>query len=317
MNPINNILKDYPLIILDGALATELENRGCNINDSLWSAKILAENPELIEKVHYDYYASGADCAITSSYQATIQGFVEKGFSETEAIGLIKRSVKIAKKARDDFWNDPTNRKNRPVPLVAGSVGPYGAYLADGSEYRGDYKITEEELINFHRPRVKILVEEGVDILACETLPSLMEARAIIKLLKEFPKVFCWMSFSCKNDLEISDGTLISDCAKFLDTCDQVAAIGLNCTAPRYVQSLIKEIKKNSNKPVVIYPNSGEEYDAKTKTWHGNCSCDAYSCNAKGWFNDGAQLIGGCCRTTPEDIKAIAKWARTHENSSL
>lgn len=317
MNPINNILRDYPLIILDGALATELENRGCNINDSLWSAKILAENPELIEKVHYDYYASGADCAITSSYQATIQGFVEKGFSETEAIDLIKRSVKIAKKARDDFWNNPLNRNGRPTPLVAGSVGPYGAYLADGSEYRGDYKITEEELIDFHRPRIKILVEEGVDILACETLPNLMEAKAIIKLLKEFPKVNCWMSFSCRNDLEISDGTLISDCAKFLDACDQVAAIGLNCTAPRYVQSLIKEIKKISNKPVVIYPNSGEEYDAETKTWHGNCSCDAYSCNAKGWFNDGAKLIGGCCRTTPEDIKAIAKWARTHENSSI
>lgn len=315
MNPINNILKDYPLIILDGALATELENRGCNINDSLWSAKILAENPEIIEKVHYDYFASGADFAITSSYQATIQGFAEKGFSETEAIELIKRSVKIAKKARDDFWKDPSNRNNRPAPLVAGSVGPYGAYLADGSEYRGDYKITEEELIDFHRPRIKLLVEEGVDILACETLPNLIEAKAIIKLLhKEFPGVYCWMSFSCKNDLEISDGTLISDCAKFLDSYDQVAAIGINCTAPRYVESLIVEIKKNSNKPVVIYPNSGEEYDADSKTWHGNCSCEAYSNNAKNWFESGGQLIGGCCRTTPHDINAIAKWARSHEN---
>jgi Homocysteine/selenocysteine methylase (S-methylmethionine-dependent) len=158
MNPINNILNDFNLIILDGALATELENRGCVINDSLWSAKILAENPEIIEKVHYDYFMSGADCAITSSYQATIDGFMQKGFTETEAISLIKRSVRIAKKARDDFWNDSENRKNRPMPLVAGSVGPYGAYLADGSEYRGDYNISEEELINFHRPRIKILV---------------------------------------------------------------------------------------------------------------------------------------------------------------
>ena len=310
MNPINNILKDFSLIILDGALATELENRGCNINDSLWSAKILAENPEMIEKVHYDYFAAGADFAITSSYQATIQGFVEKGFSESEAIELIKRSVHIAQKARDDFRKDPSNRTGRPTPLVAGSVGPYGAYLADGSEYRGDYKITEEELIEFHRPRVKILIEEGVDILACETIPNLMEAKAIVKLLKEFPNVYCWISFSCKNALEISDGTLISDCAKFLDSCEQVAAIGLNCTAPEYVQSLIKEIKTNSNKPIVIYPNSGEEYDAESKTWHGHSSCEAYSCSAKGWLNDGAKLIGGCCRTTPNDIKAIAKWAR-------
>ncbi|AGF56282.1 homocysteine S-methyltransferase [Clostridium saccharoperbutylacetonicum] len=310
MNPIENILKDFPLIILDGALATELENRGCDINDSLWSAKILAEKPEMIGKVHYDYFAAGADCAITSSYQATIDGFVQKGFSEAEAISLIKRSVQIAKKARDDFWNNSENRKNRPTPLVAGSVGPYGAYLADGSEYRGDYNITEEELISFHRPRIKLLIEEGVDILACETIPSLMEAKAIIKLLKEFPNVYCWISFSCKNELEISDGTPIAECAKSLDDYSQVAAIGLNCTAPQYVQLLITEIKNNSNKPIVVYPNSGEKYDANSKTWHGNSSSHSYCCNAKGWFEAGAKLVGGCCRTTPEDIKAIAEWSR-------
>lgn len=310
MNPINNILKIFPLIILDGALATELERRGCDINDSLWSAKILAQNPEIIEKVHYDYFAAGADCAITASYQATIKGFVKKGFTESEAISLIQKSVKIAKKARDSFWKNPKNRENRPTPLVAGSVGPYGAYLADGSEYRGDYKINEEELINFHRPRIKILVDEGVDILACETIPSLIEAKAIIKLLEEFPQVYCWMSFSAKNDLQISDGTLISDCAKYLDSCTQVAAIGINCSAPEHIQSLILEIKKNSKKPIVVYPNSGEEYDAHSKTWHGNSSSETYSCSAKIWFNKGAQIIGGCCRTTPEDIKAIAAWAR-------
>lgn len=310
MNPIENILRDFPLIILDGALATELENRGCDINDSLWSAKILAEKPEMIEKVHYDYFCAGADCAITSSYQATINGFIEKGFSESESISLIKRSVQIAKKARDDFWKYPENRKNRPTPLIAGSVGPYGAYLADGSEYRGDYNITEEELIEFHRPRIKILVEEGVDILACETLPNLIEAKAIVKLLKEFPNIYCWMSFSCKSSSKISDGTLISDCAKYLDNCDQVAAIGLNCTAPQYVQSLITEIEKNSKKPIVVYPNSGEDYDADSKTWHGHSSSESYCCNAKGWFDKGAKLIGGCCRTTPEDIKAIATWNR-------
>jgi len=310
MNPITNILKDFPLIILDGALATELERLGCDINDSLWSAKILAQNPEIIEKVHYDYFASGADCAITSSYQATIEGYIEKGFTEFEAISLIKKSVTIAKKARDDFWKNPLHRINRPTPLVAGSVGPYGAYLADGSEYRGDYKISEEDLIEFHRPRVKILVSAGVDILACETIPSLIESKAIIKLLKEFPNVYCWMSFSAKNDLQISDGTLISDCAKYLDAFTQVAAIGINCSAPAHIQSLIEEIKKNSKKPIVVYPNSGEEYDACSKTWHGNSSSKIYSRSTKSWFDKGAQLIGGCCRTTPEDIKSIATWAR-------
>lgn len=304
MNPIKTILKDFPVIILDGALATELEKRGCNINDSLWSAKVLAKNPEIIEAVHYDYFVSGADCAITSSYQATIDGFMKKGYSRSEAENLIKNSVKIAKQARDRFWKEPSNRINRSKPFIAGSVGPYGAYLADGSEYRGDYKITEEELMEFHRPRIKLLLDAGADILACETIPNLVEAKAITKLLQEFPDVYAWISFSCKNNYEISDGTPIKECAKLLDSCTQVAAIGINCTAPKYINSLIKGIKSASDKPIVVYPNSGEEYDAKSKTWHGNSSSEAFSSAAKEWFQSGAKLIGGCCRTTPADIKA-------------
>jgi len=312
MNPIDSILKDYSIIILDGALATELEGRGCDINDSLWSAKILVEHPDVIEQVHYDYFAAGADCAITSSYQATIDGFVKRGFSKNEAISLIKKSVEIAKKARDEFWKDEVNRKNRPYPLVAASVGPYGAYLADGSEYRGDYKLTEKELMDFHRPRVKALVEAGADILACETIPCLLEAKAIVKLLQEFPGVYCWISFSAKNNLEISNGELISDCAKSLDKYDQVAAIGINCTPPQYITSLISEIYKNSKKPIVVYPNSGEEYDADTKSWHGHSASGAYGRSAKEWYDKGARLIGGCCRTNPEDIRSIAAWARKY-----
>lgn len=310
MNIIENILKEFKVIILDGALATELENRGCNINDSLWSAKILAEKPDLIEKVHYDYYKAGADVAITSSYQATIDGFVKKGYSEESAIDLIKRSVKIAKKARDDFWSDPLNRTGRPKPLVAASVGPYGAYLADGSEYRGNYKLTEKELIDFHRPRMKALIEAGADILACETIPCLIEAKAIVNLLNEFKDVYAWISFSCKNEHEISDGTLISKCAEELDKESKVAAIGINCTAPKYIPSLISDIKDYSKKPIVVYPNSGEEYESETKCWHGSSSSKAYGESSKLWYEAGARLIGGCCRTTPEDIKAVALWAR-------
>ncbi len=311
MNPIENILKNYPLIILDGALATELEKRGCDINDDLWSAKILEDKPSEIKQVHYDYFASGADCAITSSYQATIQGFVKKGNTEDAAIELIQRSVEIAREARDDFWKEPKNRENRPYPLVAASVGPYGAYLADGSEYRGDYKLTEKQLMDFHRPRMKALIEAKPDILACETIPSIVEARAIAKLLREFPGVYAWISFSAKNDLEISDGSMISDCAKFLDDFENIAAIGINCTPPQYISSLIDEVVKSSSKPVVVYPNSGEIYNAKTKLWHGESSSEAYACSAKGWYKHGAKLIGGCCRTSPEDIKAIATWVRT------
>ncbi|WP_368490587.1 homocysteine S-methyltransferase [Clostridium sp. BJN0013] len=307
MNPVENILKDFQVIILDGALATELERRGCNINDSLWSAKILGENPKIIEDVHYDYFMSGADCAITSSYQATICGFMEKGFKEDEAIELIKLSVKVAKRARDRFWKNPSNRMNRPKPLIAGSIGPYGAYLADGSEYIGHYNIGEKELIEFHRPRMKLLLEEGVDILACETIPSLVEAKAILKLLKEFPSVYAWISFSAKDQLNISDGTPIAECARYLDSYDKVAALGVNCTPPKYIDSLIEQILKNSTKPIVVYPNSGEEYDSITRTWYGDSSSETFSCSAKSWFDKGARLIGGCCRTNPEDIKLTCK----------
>ncbi|MGE5626709.1 MAG: homocysteine S-methyltransferase [Solirubrobacterales bacterium] len=310
MNPIEKILKDYQIVILDGALATELEARGCNINDDLWSAKVLAENPEIIKGVHYDYFAAGADCATTSSYQATIEGFSKRGYSREESIELIKRSVYIARIARDDFWESFKEKEKRPKPIIAASVGPFGAYLADGSEYRGHYNVTENELIEFHRPRIKALIEAGADILACETIPCLIEAKAIVKLLEEFKGVYCWVSFSAKNSSQISDGTTIAECAEFLDGFEQVAAIGINCTKPQYIPGLVDEIKKNSRKPVVVYPNSGEEYDAVTKTWHGDSSSSGFCEGAKIWYEHGARLIGGCCKTSPEDIRAISKWFR-------
>jgi homocysteine S-methyltransferase len=310
MNPIKSILGNFPLMILDGAMATELERQGCNLNDNLWSAKVLMENPELIKQVHMDYFTAGADCAITASYQATVEGFVKRGLNEAEALNLIQTSVQIASKARDDFWADPANRINRPRPLVAASVGPYGASLADGSEYRGDYQVSEDDLVRFHRPRMEALIGAGADILACETIPCLMEARAITRLLGEFPGIYAWVSFSAKDELYISNGELIAECAEWLDMQEQVAAIGINCTPPKYIPSLIKEIKSHSTKPVVVYPNSGENYDAATKTWKGLSSGKGFGHSAHHWYEFGAQLIGGCCRTKPEDIKAIAAWAR-------
>ncbi|KRE36222.1 homocysteine S-methyltransferase [Paenibacillus sp. Soil724D2] len=310
MNLIENILKDFPAMILDGALSTELERRGCDINDPLWSAKMLLENPDLIGQVHTDYFAAGADCAITASYQATVEGFVRRGLSETDAIGLIQKSVQIAVKARDQFWDNMVDKTKRPRPIVAASVGPYGAYLADGSEYRGDYKLTENELIDFHRPRMKALVDAGADILACETIPCLMEARALVRLLEEFPGVYAWVCFSAKNELQISNGDRIADCAAWLDHHDQVAAVGVNCTPPSYVSSLIGEIHRQTAKPIIVYPNSGEQYDAGTRGWKGAASEDTFGCSARGWHELGARLIGGCCRTNPDDIKSIVAWVR-------
>ncbi|MCP8968115.1 homocysteine S-methyltransferase [Ectobacillus ponti] len=309
MNPITQVLDRFPILILDGAMATELESHGCELNDSLWSAKVLMENPDIIRRVHMDYFEAGADCAITASYQATVEGYMKKGLTEAEAVHLIGESVRIAVEARDAFWEQAGAPADRPKPLVAASVGPYGAFLADGSEYRGDYSLTEDELVAFHRDRIKILIEAGADILACETIPCLMEAKAIIRVLQELPGVYAWITFSAKDALHISSGERIADCAAWLDGEEQVAAVGINCTPPRYISPLIQEIKSRTAKPIIVYPNSGEAYDAESKTWGAGTEADN-SFNARSWYQAGASLIGGCCRTAPEDIEGIASWAR-------
>jgi homocysteine S-methyltransferase len=308
MNPIQSILERFPALVIDGALATELERRGCDLKDDLWSAKILLEQPEKIKQVHYDYFKAGADCAITASYQATIEGFMKRGLSEPEAIALIEKSVRLAVEARDEFWADESNRVGRAKPFVAASVGPYGAFLADGSEYRGNYGLTEEQLIDFHRSRMKALIEAGADVLACETIPSLIEAQALVNLLEEFKSIQAWISFSCRDETHINEGPRLEDCVRLVEASPFVVAVGVNCTSPKYIPSLIREAKKATNKPVLVYPNSGESYDASRNDGHPVYG--SFGEEAKAWYRAGARLIGGCCRTTPEDIRTIASWAR-------
>lgn len=310
MNVIEEFLKRQRIAIIDGAMATELEARGCDLNDDLWSARVLLEQPELIRAVHLDYFNNGADIAITASYQATVDGFAKRGLSREQALDLIKKSVQLAQEARDEFWAKEENRVGRLRPLIAGSVGPYGAYLADGSEYRGDYNLSEDELIAFHRPRVEALIASGADLLACETIPCGIEARALIRLLAEFPNTLAWFTFTAKDGEHISNGERIADIAAFLDSQPQAAAIGINCTSPLHIPSLVREIKKNTNKPIIVYPNSGEFYSAVTNTWHGETSSDKFGLQSKEWYENGATLIGGCCRTTPGHIREISNWSR-------
>ncbi len=312
MNPIASILDLQPALVIDGALATELERRGCDLKDSLWSAKILLEQPEKIKQVHYDYFKAGADCAITASYQATIAGFAKRGLSEAEAIALMKKSVTLAKEARDEFWAVEANRAGRVKPFVAASVGPYGAYLANGEEYTGNYGLTEKELMDFHRPRMRALIEAGADLLACETIPCLIEAQALVKLLGEFQSVHAWISFSCRDEAHVCEGDRFEDCIQQIEASPFVDAVGVNCTSPRFIPALIREAKKATQKPVLVYPNSGETYDAAKSDWDGHRIYESFGEEAKEWYNVGARLIGGCCRTTPEDIQAIAGWARNH-----
>jgi homocysteine S-methyltransferase len=307
MNPILR-LQTQPCLVLDGALATELERRGADLDDSLWSAKILRDAPELIRDVHLDYFRAGADIAITASYQATIEGFTRRGLSRATAIALIQTSVHLAQDARTLYLAETlrhTEYATRNPPLIAASIGPYGAYLADGSEYRGDYGLTEEELIVFHRPRMAALIAAEPDLLACETIPCLLEARALVHLLARFPNTYAWFTFTARDDSHTCHGEPLAEVAAYLDPFEQVAAIGINCTAPKYLPGLIREIRRATTKPIIVYPNSGESYDPATKTWLGETDCDAFGAQARDWYAAGAQIIGGCCRTTPEHIRAI------------
>ena len=304
MHPIESYLKEYPLLVLDGALGTELARRDFDTNDDLWSAKALFEKPELIEAVHRDYYEAGADVSTSASYQATVEGFEKKGFTRDEAIELITRSVRIVQKARDDIWKRHRG-EHRPQPLAAASVGPYGAYLADGSEYRGDYHASRAELADFHAERLDILLKAQPDVLAIETIPLLDEAVAVLEDLARYPEAAAWVSFSCADDTHTCGGDDIADCARTLDRNHQVVAIGVNCTAPQHVAGLVQRLRAHTEKPIVVYPNTGETYDATTKTWHG--SEVPYHGYVRQWYDAGARLIGGCCRTTPDDIRGIAE----------
>ncbi|EOQ14324.1 hypothetical protein KQ3_00207 [Bacillus cereus B5-2] len=308
INPIDDILSQHSIMLLDGALATELEAHGCNLDDPLWSASVLLENPELIYQVHSDYFRAGADCAITASYQATISGFSTRGIQEQEALELIKKTVLLARRARDDFWKE-NKQTNRPKPLVVASVGPYGAYLADGSEYVGNYGVTDKTLADFHRSRMSALIEAGADLLAFETIPSLQEARVLDTLLREFPETYAWLSFSLKNEKEISEGMKLVECARVFEKSEQIVAIGINCAPVTVVTGAIQELRANTKKPIIVYPNSGETYNPETKTWHDHEQCNALDIQSEEWYQAGARLIGGCCRTTPYHIEGISnKW---------
>ncbi len=307
---LNEFLERYGIVIIDGALATELERRGADLRDALWSAKLLIEKPDLIRQVHYDYFLAGADVAITASYQATFEGFARRGLSTDQAADLMRLSVQLACDARDQFWANPANRGDRLRPLVAASIGSYGAYLADGSEYRGDYGLSVEELIDFHRNRMAVLVGTGADLLACETIPCQIEGEALVSLLTEFQQAKAWLSFSCCDDVHVCHGEMLADCVRLAQSSDQVVAVGVNCTPPEYVDGLLRSAREVTDKPLLAYPNSGEKWDGEAKRWVAGTGVTQFSEPARIWRDAGAQLIGGCCRTGPDDIADIAKALR-------
>jgi homocysteine S-methyltransferase len=303
-DPIDNFLSRRRLMILDGALATELECRGADLKDALWSAKCLIERPDAIREVHLDYFRAGADLATTATYQATFEGFARRGIERDAAGTLMRKAVSLAVAARDDFWASESNRTGRLRPLVATSVGPYGAMLADGSEYRGRYAVDDATLVEFHRRRLRVLAGAGGDLLACETIPSLREARILADLLREFPDTSAWVSFSCKDGGHNCEGEDIGACVAELQNYRQIVAVGVNCTAPQYMVPLLRRMRARTTKPLIVYPNSGEVFDASSKHWSGDAQ-PRLGHAARDWLAAGARLIGGCCRTTPTDIRNV------------
>lgn len=305
LNPFERFQHRQGVTVLDGGLATSLEALGYDLADDLWSAKVLLEDPDVIQRVHSDFLQAGADCITAGTYQASIQGFIARGVVKERAVEVLGRAVGLAVEARDAFWSNAENRNQRLRPLVAASVGPYGAYQADGSEYTGAYGLSDDELLDFHGGRWRVLAESGADLMGCETVPSLQEAEVLLELLRRTSDRWAWMSFTCRDGSHLSDGTPLVAAARMCDAGARVAAVGINCTPPEHVSELISVIRNATEKPIIVYPNAGGRYDAERKTWKGDVPRHDWPTLAAEWRDRGASVIGGCCRVAPADISRM------------
>jgi homocysteine S-methyltransferase len=283
------------VVVLDGGLATALEARGHDLSDDLWSARLLLDEPAEIEAVHRAFFAAGAVVATTASYQASFDGFTSRGLSRAESVGLLRRSVRLAQAARDEVAADGTRR------WVAASVGPYGATLADGSEYRGRYGLTVAELTDWHRPRLEVLAEAGPDLLALETLPDADEAEALTAAIAGLG-IPAWLSYTIAGDRTRAGQPLAEAFAVAADV-PEVVAVGVNCCTLADVEPAIAIARAATGKPVIVYPNNGQEWDARRRAWVGEAQLSA-GLPAR-WAAAGARMIGGCCRVLPDDIAAM------------
>ncbi len=287
--------------VLDGGMASELEYLGASIDGPLWSAHVLEDAPEKIVAVHRAYIEAGADCIETASYQVSRMGYAEFGLAPERADAAVLKAVELACKAAAEF---PERRV-----VVAASLGPYGAALHNGAEYHGNYGIGFDKLAEFHRERIEVLAQagtEGPDLLAFETLPSMAEAEAIGEALAAWPELAVWFCFTCRDERYVAHGDLLADCAARVARLPQTLAVGVNCTHPALIPALIAELRGASDKPVVVYPNSGEGWDAEKRCWTGKGDPASFAAQAGEWFQAGAQIVGGCCRTRPAHVRLVA-----------
>ena len=279
-------------LVLDGGLSNQLTDQGQDLSDELWSARLLADDPDQILAAHRAYLRAGAQVLITSSYQATFEGFARRGIGHDKAAELLRRSVDLARQAAEP---------DRPA-WVAASAGPYGAMLADGSEYRGRYGLSVHDLERFHRPRIEVLAQAAPDVLALETVPDSDEAQAMLRAA-ESTGLPVWLSYTI-DGVTTRAGQSLADAFALAAGNDQVIAVGVNCCAPQDVGPAIALARAVTGKPVVEYPNSGEQWDGATRSWSGTGTFDPAL--VRSWRATGAALVGGCCRVGPAAISAIA-----------
>lgn len=298
------LLKAGKPVLIDGGLATQCEAMGHNIDGELWSAQLLQTNPRALVDAARAFLDAGARIVATASYQASRQGLTAAGLSAADADELIRSSVALARQACDEFIAD---KPQAATPLVAASIGPYGAILHDGSEYTGDYDISNDDLRRFHADRLEVLDNSGADVLACETIPSGSEATVLAELLHN-TQLPAWISFSCGDASHLVDGTPLAEAAGQFAGHPGVLAVGANCVPPELVVPLIAELKSAaSDKAIIVYPNSGEVYRVEDNAWLGTATPLQCEQAAAEWVAAGASLVGGCCRIGPEQIAAMSQ----------
>jgi homocysteine S-methyltransferase len=312
-NDLETVLRHTDAVVIsDGGLATELEAQGHDLSDSLWSARLLIDEPAAITAVHRAFFRAGAMIATTASYQVSFEGAKARGIDAHGTADLLRRSVALAKEARAEFAADGRPR------WVAASVGPYGAMLADGSEYRGRYGRSVRQLRDWHRRRLEILAEAGPDLLAVETIPDIDEAEAIAPVLADLG-LPCWLSYTIERG-KTRAGQPLSEAFAVAADLPQVIAVGVNCCAPADVTEAVRLAREITAKPAIAYPNSGEDWDAVHRSWTGASQISAD--RAGQWLAAGARLLGGCCRVSPADIARLAAatsdtTSQLHDHSKL
>lgn len=307
-SPFEAFFEAQGVVILDGGLATELEAAGHDLADPLWSARVLLEAPADMARVHRAYLEAGADCIATGTYQATFPGLHARGLGDDQVAALLRGAVRMAVEERDAFWaHDRRRADGRLRPLVAASVGPYGAWLADGSEYRGDYGLAEGALADWHRERWRILAASDADLLACETIPSLPEVRALVRLFGETPGARGWISLQCRDDRHLADGTPVEEAVAACREAEGVVAVSVNCVPPAGVAPLLDRMGPVTGLPLGAYPNAGDVWDASGRRWVPHPRGEAIERLAPAWVGLGARLVGGCCRTGPETVRRIRR----------